>query len=254
MEKYFRLTVLLFLILFSFSSCSPGKETAGDGTPDLNGKTVACVGEGFGGEVAHSLEKLGCEISGYSYTDDCFSALENKKTDFVVTDEITAQRYINRNEAYKVCDNNYGSLDFCAVFKKNSPLTEKFNDAITALAENGTIQKIKDAYKSDTPYIPASGEYEKTLVMAADEFSEDVFFCDNYGEYSGIDYCIACEICSFLGYNLSVHILPFDEMFTAADDGSADFLMSSITPTPERLSCYDFSDSYFTLDFVLVGR
>ncbi len=254
MKKYFRVALFLISILFLFSSCSSENENSGEGVPELNGKTVACVGGDFGNEIALSLENLGSQTSEYTCSDDCLFALENNKADFVVTDEITAQRYVNGNKNCKIYDNNYGSVSFCAVFKKNSSLTEKFNDAILHLTENGTIQKIEDAYKNNKPYDLSDVEYEKTLVMAADEFSEEMFFFESYGEYGGIDYDIACEICAFLGYNLQVHTLPFDEAFISADIGEVDFLMSAVTPTRQRTENYDLSDNYFTLNYVLIGK
>lgn len=74
-------------------------------------------------------------------------ALLNGKIDCVVIDNEPAKAYVAANEGLKVLDSQYAVEDYAACFsKENSELLAKFNEALAALTEDGTIQAIIDKY------------------------------------------------------------------------------------------------------------
>lgn len=61
----------------------------------------------------------------------------------------------------------------------------------------------------------------------------------------GLDIDIANEIAKNLGFEYTVKDMAFSGIVGSIIDGRADFAISGMSPTPERLKNIDFSDPYF---------
>ena len=64
-------------------------------------------------------------------------------------------------------------------------------------------------------------------------------------EIIGLDIDIANEIAKNLGFKYTVKDMAFAGIVGSIIDGRADFAISGMSPTPERLKNMDFSDPYF---------
>lgn len=245
--------IAVFLVFLS--SCSQNKPPNTFNPTDLNGKTAAFVPGTVSEDVASSLESLGATATGFSSVEDCIYALDVKKADYVVLDEISAGQYCCANKELAVFDGDYGKIDFCAVFQKGDSFCRSFNEAVSCLTENGTVKNIVNSYVNNGEYHSSyNGNHKETVILAVDELCNNVFVHKENGEYVGIDVDIAKEVCEYSGYNLQISAMEFDEAFSAVKDGSVRFFMSEVTPNAERLKEFELSDTYFSLNFVLVGK
>ena len=94
-------------------------------------------------------------VSRFANGNEAVMALKNGKVDCVIIDNEPAKAYVAANSGLKILDTEYAVEDYAACFKKgNTELLEKFNEALAALTEDGTIPAIIEKY------IPSDGEEE----------------------------------------------------------------------------------------------
>ena len=79
---------------------------------------------------------------------DAVLALTQGKIDCVVIDNNPAKSFVAANEGLQILDTEYAAEDYAICLPKDSPLTEKINEALAELTADGTIQKIIDKYIS----------------------------------------------------------------------------------------------------------
>ncbi|UUZ78978.1 ABC transporter substrate-binding protein [Paenibacillus sp. P26] len=65
-------------------------------------------------------------------------------------------------------------------------------------------------------------------------------------EIVGFDIEIAKAIAKDLGVQLEIKDMKFDGLLAALDSGNVDFVISGMTPTPERQKSVDFTKVYYT--------
>lgn len=73
-------------------------------------------------------------------------ALMSGKIDCVVIDKEPAKAYVANHPELKLLDTDYAAEDYAACFAKGSDLLPKFNEALKALVEDGTIAEIIAKY------------------------------------------------------------------------------------------------------------
>lgn len=73
-------------------------------------------------------------------------------------------------------------------------------------------------------------------------------------EFEGIDIDIANHLAETLGFELEITDMTFDGLVGAVTSGRADFVISGISPTEERLQSVDFSTSYFWPTIAIISR
>lgn len=67
---------------------------------------------------------------------------------------------------------------------------------------------------------------------------------------SGFDVDIAGEIAKRLGKELIINQISWNEIFDRINDANIDAIISGVTNTPDRQKLADFSDPYYTLEFI----
>jgi len=67
---------------------------------------------------------------------------------------------------------------------------------------------------------------------------------------SGFDVDIAGEIAKRLGKELKINQISWNEIFDRINDANIDAIISGVTNTPDRQKLADFSDPYYTLEFI----
>ncbi len=192
----------------------------------------------------------------YNSSSDVVLAVENQKADCGIVDEFELNSYINAGRNIKKKEKCEFTIDYCAYFSSdNEKLQTSFNEAISELNEVGTIDKIKEAHLNGKSFVNSKSNNENgTLTMLCDPHFKNQIYTDDNGEVVGMDVDIAREICNYLGYDLDIVTVDFDEMFMDLDEGNGDFVISACEVTEERADYYLLSDSYFTLNFYLIER
>ena len=216
---------------------------------DLTGKTIG-VQLGTTGDIyAQDIE--GATVEQYNKFNDAVLALKQGKVDAVIIDNEPGKVFVEQNPDITMLDEDFAVEDYAIALNKGSELTAKFNEAIAAIKENGTLQAILDKYINDvegaTGYVTPEGtEYPNgTLTMATNAYFPPYEYYEG-DEIVGIDAEFAKAICDYLGYELVIEDMEFASIIPAINSGKADFGAAGMTVTEERLVNVDFTDSYCT--------
>ncbi len=70
---------------------------------------------------------------------------------------------------------------------------------------------------------------------------------------SGFDVDIAQEIANRLGKELKISQISWDEIFDKINDPGIDVIIAGVPATPEREKLADFSEPYYTLEFMALS-
>ena len=228
---------------------------------DLAGKTIG-VQLGTTGDTLvsdYETDGSGTTVSRYNKGSDAIQALKQGKADAVVIDEQPALAFVKANPDLTILEEEFANEDYAICVAKGNSLTAKLNEAIEVLMADGTIQKLIDDYVGDNATFSGYKSPEGvsrtngTLVMATNAYFKPYEYYEG-GSIIGIDADIAQAIADYLGMNLKIEDMEFDSIITAVSSGKADFGISGITVTEERLKNIDFSIPYTTSSQVVIVR
>ena len=94
------------------------------------------------------------------------------------------------------------------------------------------------------------GEEMTTLILgtSADYAPFEFMYPDENGEmvYGGIDIYTAQYIADYMGVELQIENMSFNNLLTSLDKGQFDIVLADIEATPERKELADFTDPYLT--------
>lgn len=216
---------------------------------ELTGKTVG-VQLGTTGDIyAQDIE--GATVEQFNKFNDAVLALKQGKVDAVIIDNEPGKVFVEQNPDITMLDEDFAVEDYAIALNKGSEMTEKFNEAIAAIKENGTLDAILDKYINGVEgaegYVTPEGtEYPNgTLTMATNAYFPPYEYYEG-DEIVGIDAEFAKAICDYLGYELVIEDMAFDSIIPAITSGKADFGAAGMTVTEDRLVNVDFTDSYCT--------
>ena len=77
---------------------------------------------------------------------------------------------------------------------------------------------------------------------------------DGKNEIVGSDVDLAKEIGKALGVKVNIQAMDFNNVLASVTSGKADIAISGISSDPDRAKAYDFSDSYYTANNVIVVK
>ena len=87
------------------------------------------------------------------------------------------------------------------------------------------------------------------------KFAETLkYFKDGKNEIVGSDVDLAKEIGKALGVKVNIQAMDFNNVLASVTSGKADIAISGISSDPDRAKAYDFSDSYYTANNVIVVK
>ena len=230
------------------------------GPDDLKGVTVG-VQLGTTGDIYVSdLEADGTTVERYNKGFEAVQALSQGKIDAVVIDSLPAQKFVDANDDLKIVENIWEPEEYAICLKKgNTELTEKMNDAIQELKDDGTLDKIMANYIGDDTgsyqyETPEGTEYTNgTLTMATNAEFEPWEYKEG-DNVVGIDADMAKAICDKMGYDLKIDDMAFESILAAVSSGKAEFGAAGMTVTDERKESVDFTDTYANASQVVIVR
>lgn len=226
---------------------------------DLAGKKIGVQLGTTGDQLATEYEQNdGSTVERFNKGADAIQALKQGKIDCVVIDYNPAKAFVEKNDDLQILDEELSSEEYAmCVNKDNSELTEKINEALTQLKEDGTLDAIVSNYIGDEagqhPYTSPEGvdRSNGTLVMATNATFEPYEYYEDQ-KVVGIDPDIAQAVCDVLGYDLKIEDMEFDAIVNAVVSGKADFGAAGMTVTDERKLSVDFTDTYATASQVII--
>lgn len=184
MKKIISVVLAATLVLFTFVAC--GDNNNASGTDDAAKKIIVAEQDSAGEKVAKNLD-------GYEYTavNDQTKALMEVKSgtaDAAIVDYVLSIGSIGEGTDFadlKVIGDGYSPESYGIAFRKGSDITNKVNEAIKKLKDNGKLNEIAKKYKLDD-LITATDNYDAFKQSEADS---DWEYVKNKGELIiGITY------------------------------------------------------------------
>lgn len=248
----------LALMAGMMAGCSQNLENKVHSKDDLVGKTIGVQMGTTGMEYAEKVE--GATVEKYNKGADAVQSLIQGKVDAVIIDAAPAKYFVEKNPQLEILSDPFVVEEYAVAIKKgNDELTQKINDALTELKNDGTLAEIEKNWLVDEEYgkhpytSPEGVEYNGTLVMATNaEFPPYELKEDN--TIVGFDVDMMKAICDKLGYELKIEDMAFDSIITAVDSGKVDVGVAGMTVNEDRLKNVNFSDPYTTASQVIIVR
>lgn len=255
MKKLFSMLLVLACV-FSVAACAKKELKQVASIDDLDGAKIG-VQLGTTGDIFASDDYGDENVERYNKGAEAVQALKQGKNDAVIIDNEPAKAFVAANEGLKILDTAYAEEQYAHAFQKGSELTEKFNQAIKDLKEDGTLDAIVAYYiegKGEPYKSPEGITYDNgKLIMATNaEFPPYEYHENN--TILGLDVDLARAIGDKLGYEIEVSDMDFDAIIPAVKSGKADFAAAGLTITEDRLKEVDFADSYYTGVQVVIVR
>lgn len=120
--------------------------------------------------------------------------------------------------------------------------------------EEGTSNDSKASEESDVFRVGMEAGYPPFNWTQRDD-SNGAVKIDANAEYAGgYDVEIAKKIADGLGKELVIVKLEWDGLVTALQSGKIDGIIAGMSPTEKRKQTIDFTDNYYTSDFVMVVK
>jgi ABC-type amino acid transport substrate-binding protein len=225
---------------------------------------------------------FGNELTTLTSQIDILTQLKNGSADIGVMDSIMAGYYMTTGtyaqdlqliENFVLAEEEYG----IAAKKGNSALISKINEALIALAANGSMSAIGDTFgltseiivdsQTTNPNASAADNSwtnlvsDGTLVIGYTLFAPIAYTDDaNGGALTGYDIELAKAVVSYLNvtYNASItidfQVITWSQKETMLQNGSIDLVWNGLTINDERLAAMEISVPYLRNKQVAVIR
>ncbi|MBO6219783.1 MAG: basic amino acid ABC transporter substrate-binding protein [Treponema sp.] len=113
---------------------------------DLVGKSIG-VQSGTTGEIYATEEVEKSSVKSFKTGIDASLALKNGAIDTIILDELPAKEIVLRNPELKIVDDDFFTDEYAIAVKKgNTELLNSINKTIQTMKENGSYQKLLDAF------------------------------------------------------------------------------------------------------------
>ncbi len=277
MKKLICVLLATLFVGFTFAGCADKTDTTATTTAaakagitslaDLNGKKVAVQTATTSDDFAKALLAKGeitFEINRYEKVTQCYDELKLGRVDAILVDEVVATGYADvskivwRNsegEPMGICLKK-GNDSLAAIVEKaidNSYFdgsvatiaTKYFGTDVTKGVRTVTAKPVLDLTKLKT--IKAG-----TLMVGMEVGYPPMEYLDKDGTTTiGFDVELAKKMADLLGLKLEIVNTAWDGIFAALDKGEFDFIMSSVSITPERQAAYILTAPYISNKIVL---
>ena len=272
MKKFLALVSALALAVCVCTACSDNKGDSGKSSTnagsdsaaiktadDLKGKKIGVqlgtTGDIYAGDVEDAT------VERYNKGADAIMALTQGKVDCVIIDEQPAKVFVSQNDNIQILPEEFTNEEYAAVIKKdNTDLLEKVNKALADIKADGTLDKIIASYIPADDEEGGSYHYTQTvtdgdnLVMATNAEFPPYESYNSDGEMVGFDIDMMNAVCDYLGYELKIEDMPFDDILDAVANGDADVGVAGLSVTNEREDAVLFTDTYATTRQVIIVR
>lgn len=252
-----RILPAILLLGMSLSGCNAIPANTVYSANDLEGKIIACQINTTGYNYAGDIE--GAVVNGYDKGADAVEALVNGEADAVIIDDEPAKIFVAENNSLMILSEPFAVEEYAIAYKKgDDAMGEQLNEAITALKNDGTLDKIVSHWIGDNAdhisYAPhPASEPDGTLVVATNA-SFPPYESWEGDRIVGIDADIMQAVCDKMGMELELVDMKFDDIIPAVDAGKADVAAAGMTVTEARKEQVSFTQSYATATQVIIVR
>ena len=292
MRRIVSILLAVMFCVACFTGCGSSKDNGGTASVDVrNAKSIAdLAGAKIAAQTgtfhADALEQIpNVQASTYPEFSDLLTALKSGAIDGYVAEEPTAFSVCASNDdlTYLPFKNNDTGFTATAAdvgiaigLKKGNALRDQINtvlaeitdeqrselmEQIVTLASGGTVTEF--AVHCDAPatttgtlkigmecaYEPYNWTDTENATLGAVEISGE----GKSGLYAnGYDVQIAQYASNKLGLKLEIYSLDCESLIPAIDSGAIDAICAGMSPTAERCSQVDFTDTYYESNLVVI--
>ena len=259
MSRFWKIaTLLLFL---SLVGCSKTEipENRVFSIDDLANKKVGVLvgttGEIYAADYGTDSTRLQAEK--FETLAQAVDALLEGKIDAVLTDDAPAKVFARKNPSLRILNETFKEESYAGIVaKENMGLLDSVNIALIQMRAMGVYDSIFDSYiGGQTKYhVSQDSAVGPVLRVATNaEFPPFEFRCKKRG-IVGIDIEIARYVANYLGRNLEIIDMDFDDIIDSVRAGAADLGLAALSVTEERSHIINFTDHYATSKIVVVVR
>ena len=184
-------------------------------------------------------------------------ALLEGKIDAVLTDDAPAKVFARKNPSLRILNQIFKEESYAGIVaKENMGLLDSVNIALIQMRAMGVYDSIFDSYiGGQTKYhVSQDSAVGPVLRVATNaEFPPFEFRCKKRG-IVGIDIEIARYVANYLGRNLEIIDMDFDDIIDSVRAGAADLGLAALSVTEERSQIINFTDHYATSKIVVMVR
>ncbi|MEN6327319.1 MAG: ABC transporter substrate-binding protein/permease [Syntrophomonas sp.] len=224
---------------------------------DLRDKRIGVL-TGSAGEKAARERFPQAQIINLDSITNAVAALGSNKVDAVVFERTSLQNVANQYPGYELIKEPVQLLDVAIAVKKDNPLLNSVNQAITELESAGTLDDMKKRWfvKGNLPVMPKldAPESEETLRIGTEALMPPFEFVDSNHECSGFDMELVRRIGQQLGKKVVITNMNFSSLIPALQSGKIDLAISCFNVTEERQQKVDFSKPYHVSDTAAMVR
>ena len=184
-------------------------------------------------------------------------ALLEGKIDAVLTDDAPAKVFARKNPSLRILNQIFKEESYAGIVaKENMGLLDSVNIALIQMRAMGVYDSIFDAYIGGQSkyHVKTDSVTGPVLRVATNaEFPPFEFRCKKRG-IVGIDIEIARYVANYLGRNLEIIDMDFDDIIDSVKAGKADLGLAAFSVTEERGQIVNFTDHYATSKIVIMVR
>ena len=225
---------------------------------DFNGKRAGIVTGTFHDTVIHKVFPDSA-ISEYNTISDLITALTSGKIDYFLNITDGAQAIVKERPELTYIDIPVDSFYMGALFPKaetSDKLRSEFDEFITRLKSDGTLDEIIEYWKSDEfsgKNVDISGldSINGTINFANNTINPPMSFISGSG-FAGVEPDIMVRFCKEYGYGLNFIDVDVGGILPGIATGMYDMAMSNMVITEERKESANFSVPYNSGELVLI--
>ena len=269
MKKIIALVLVAVMALLAFAGC--GQNNTDNDNNNDNAKKIVVAEEGSAGEtVAKTLE--GYEFTAVDTQNKALMEVKSGTADAAIVDYVLSIGSIGEGTDFaelKVNGDGYSPESYGIAFRKGSDVTNKVNEAIKAIKDNGKLNEIAKNYKlndlitatdsfdafkqseedSDWEYIKNKGE----LVIGITYFAP-MNYLDENGKLVGFETEFATAVCEELGVTPKFVEINWKTKETELNSKTIDCIWNGMTIDADRQATMSITIPYMQNKQVMITK
>jgi polar amino acid transport system substrate-binding protein len=236
-----------------------GKQTSGKTLSDFDNAKIGVLTGTVYDDYAKNLFP-DAERKYFNLLSDMILAVESGKIDGFLAENTYVSAALWEGAKIDTVDESIDRTEAGFIFQKDSAksatVREQLNTFLTSAKANGLLEQLNTKWIGNTEpteffdHDSLSGE-NGTLKVAVSPDLKPLCYMRN-GAVAGYEVEVLQHFAKEYGYNLEFHSMAFDAILPGVVSGKYDIGCGGMTITEERAESVDFSESYLTVDVVMV--